>query len=218
MRSIIVQAIALVLLVFLLIMFFLLKSTIEELEKTRQEAKLAQSAVATYTVTKVAAPLAPTATGVPVVSTALPVITVPAPTTSVPAAPAATATPAPKPAAPSVPSGPSSCPESTMLSPQGEWQPDGRFAARDVVAPQGWAGIIFDGQLVRGGNHNFLVYGPQVKELTYVQGTWYAICPDPVPVAKRIADEKESRNKGMWIQVWDSRGPEAKLLKELNKR
>ncbi|MBI4100245.1 hypothetical protein HY439_00690 [Candidatus Microgenomates bacterium] len=105
--------------------------------------------------------------------------------------------------------------ESTMITPQGEWQSDGTFIARDLVAPQGWSGIIFDGQLQRGGPHVFLVFLTHVVEQRYLQGTWYAVCPDPVQVAMRIADEKEDRNPGLHIQVWDQRVSPPQLLKEL---
>lgn len=102
--------------------------------------------------------------------------------------------------------------ESRMLAPQGEWLTDGRFAARDLVAPAGWTGIIFDGQEVRGGDHFFRIFGPQVREHIYVQGTWYAICPELVSVAQRIAGEKQSRNPGLTIHVVDNRTSPAKEI------
>ena len=109
------------------------------------------------------------------------------------------------------------CPkESTMLTPQGKANKDGLFSIKDLVAPNGFPNIIFDGQLRPDQIHVFLVFDSQVPELTFVQGTVYAVCGDATAIAVRIANEKANRNPGLEIQVRDLRGGGNKLIRGIN--
>ena len=105
--------------------------------------------------------------------------------------------------------------ESTVLSPQGELI-SGLFSSKDLVAPEGFQNLIFDGQLRHDQNHVFLVMDDKVPELTFVQGTWYAVCGDPLGIALRIAGEKASRNPNLTIQVRDLREGGNTLIKQIN--
>lgn len=113
-------------------------------------------------------------------------------------------------------SGTVALPESVMLAPQGAWQTDGRFRAHDVVAPSGYDNIIFDGQLAVDQAHVFLIFDGRVPEVTFLQGTIYAVRGDSLAIARRIAREKHSRQPDLEIQVRDCRRGGNKLVEEIS--
>lgn len=100
------------------------------------------------------------------------------------------------------------CPkESMFLAVQGQKVDEHRFGASHLAAPDGWAGIIFDGQLEFQGPHVIMLLDPVViEEIIYVQGTWYAICPpDMEAIAARMAATKLDLRPGTEIQIIDRR-------------
>lgn len=86
--------------------------------------------------------------------------------------------------------------EYVIIQPEVVQAPSGELFNVNIQIPSGFNTLIFD------QGFQYLIFGTDVDQWQG-EGTWYAICPDPVPVAIRIARGKV---------VWDMRLGEPVLL------
>ncbi|MDO8551100.1 MAG: hypothetical protein Q7S03_00235 [bacterium] len=80
--------------------------------------------------------------------------------------------------------------ESTVVTPTDLRTPSsGLQLALGVPIPGGYTSLLFDGQMPGSTTGSKVIFGSPIASpgWLYVTGTWYAICGDPVPIAKRIA-------------------------------